>query len=473
MLEETEILSQPQPAPHAADNAKDGGIRETLHIALPMVLSLSFDTLMVFVDRLFLSRLGPEYMSASLAGGNANFMMLTLFMGLLGYTTAMVAQNLGAGRPERGSIVVTHALGIALLAYPVLLLLRPLVWVLFSKANLDPRQLEPQLVFYNTLVLGAFIPLLRQVFSSFFSGIGETRVIMVSSFVGMATNALLNYALIFGHFGMPALGIRGAAIGTICAGAVSLGILAGKYFSPSIRKRFHSALSWKFDRTLLAEFVRKGTPAGAEFFLDMLAFQMMILLFQGKGLVGGTAATVMFSWDMVTFVPLIGLEVAATSLVGRFTGAGNIAAVRRSTWSGIRLGWIFSAFVLVAFLGIPELLVNVFRPEHADATFQQAFPIAVTMLRIAAIYIGIESIMVVYAGALRGSGDTFWTMVIMVGLHWFIVAQLWVMYHKLDLGVIVSWAAMVGGFMMFPLLLWLRWRVRLRQLTNGSSSVPS
>ena len=75
-----------------------GGMRETLYIALPMVLSMSFDTLMTFVDRLYLSRLGSEQMNAALAGGLAQFMLQTFFIGLTGYTTALTAQNLGAGQ---------------------------------------------------------------------------------------------------------------------------------------------------------------------------------------------------------------------------------------------------------------------------------------------------------------------------------------------------------------------------------------
>jgi MATE family multidrug resistance protein len=192
--------------------------------------------------------------------------------------------------------------------------------------------------------------------------------------------------------------------------------------------------------------------------LNLVAFQFMILLFQGKGIVNATAATIMFNWDMVSFVPLLGLEVAATSLVGRYVGARDFQAAERSTRSGILIGWGFSFFILIAFLGIPEVLVNVFRPDPMDSVFALASPVAVFMIRLAAVYVVIESIMVVYAGALRGAGDTFWTMCIMVGLHWFLVLLLWLVYHVWDLGARMAWGSMVAVFMAFPLLLWLRWR---------------
>src|SRR5829696_1085244 len=91
-----------------------GGVREMLAIAAPMVASSACETVMTFTDRLFLSELGTEYMSAAMAGGLTCFMMTTFFIGLTGYSTALVAQYLGAGKKENCAIVVTQALLIAL-----------------------------------------------------------------------------------------------------------------------------------------------------------------------------------------------------------------------------------------------------------------------------------------------------------------------------------------------------------------------
>ena len=82
-------------------------MRELLAIALPMVISQTCDTIMMFTDRLFLSRLGPEQMNASMAGGLTCFVMMTFFLGLTGYSTALVAQYLGAGRKDRCATATT------------------------------------------------------------------------------------------------------------------------------------------------------------------------------------------------------------------------------------------------------------------------------------------------------------------------------------------------------------------------------
>lgn len=435
-----------------------GGLGETLRIALPMVLSMSFDTLMTFVDRLFLSRLGSEQMNAALAGGMAQFMLQTFFIGLTGYTTAMVAQNLGAGKTWRLAPSLAQAVGIALLAYPVMLLLRPLAHLLFRQSGVDPVQLIPQGIYFDTLLYGSLIGLMRHVFACFFSGLGETRIVMQASFAGLLVNCGMNYMLIFGHGPFPAMGIRGAALGTLCAGLVMLAILAGKFFSLSYRTRFATTRCWKYHRGLFGLLVRKGSPAGLEMLLNMLAFQCMILLFHGQGLAVATAATIMFTWDSVSFVPLIGLEIAATSLVGRYVGARDFVSAHRSTGSGIKLGWIFSALVLVAFVGFPHHLVDMFRPDPVDAYFLAGRDLAIFMIRLAAVYVTIEAIMVVYAGALRGTGDTLWVLCAMVGLHWLCVLMLWLAFNVFQAGPDLAWGVLVGSFMFFPLVLGLRWK---------------
>lgn len=437
---------------------KRGGMREMLQIAFPMVLSMSFDTLMTFVDRLFLSRLGSEQMNAAMAGGLAQFMLQTFFVGLIGYSSALVAQNLGAGKLWRCAPTLAQAVGIALLAYPVLLSLRPLVYLMFDKAGVDPIQLVPQSIYFDTLLYGSIIGLLRHTFGCFFSGVGETRIVMQASFVGLLVNCGMNYLLIFGKCGFPALGIRGAALGTLCAGAVMLAILVARVFSRTYRERFGTTHCWKLHRGLFALLVRKGTPSGLEMFLNMLAFQCMILLFHGQGLAVATAATIMFTWDSMSFMPLLGLEIAATSLVGRYVGANDFVAAHRATHSGIKLGWIFSGIVLVAFVGFPLYLVDIFRPDPVDAYFLGGRDLAIFMVRIAAIYVTTEAVMVVYAGALRGTGDTFWVLCAMVSLQWLMVLLLWLTLDVFHLGPAKAWAMLVGSFMLFPLVFRFRWK---------------
>jgi len=154
----------------------------------------------------------------------------------------------------------------------------------------------------------------------------------------------------------------------------------------------------------------------------------------------------------------MGIETGVTSLVGRYVGAKDIHAIKRSIFSGLRVGWIFTAFVFVAFLIFPDVLVNFFRPDPVDQIFLDSFDLAVFMIKVASIYITIEAFMVVFAGALRGSGDTFWTMGAMAVIHWTLVVILYVLLVRLNLGGETAWLALVIMFMIFPAVLYLRWR---------------
>jgi len=139
-------------------------------------------------------------------------------------------------------------------------------------------------------------------------------------------------------------------------------------------------------------------------------------------------------------------------------GAGSPDTAHRSAMSGLKIGWIYSAVILILFACFPASLVDVFRPARHDEVFITAFPTAVFMIRTASLYVLIEAVVVVFAGALRGAGDTFWAMCISVSLHWILVPILYVMLHKLDLSPESAWVVLVLTFLVFSYLFYLRYR---------------
>ena len=343
MLKTVEAGGETARAPSA------GGVRELLAIALPMIVSHACDTVMTFTDRLFLSRIGPDEMNAAMSGGLTSFMMMTFFLGIIGYATALVAQYLGAGTKDRCALVTSQALIFCLAAYPIILLAKPLVFYGFELSGISASQLVSQKLYFGILIYATIVGLLRTSLSSFFSGIGQTRMVMVAAFVSMVANVGLNYVLIFGKFGLPPLGIRGAAYGTILGGLLGLMVLVAAYLWPSIRREYQVLKSLRFDREAMGKLLWFGYPAGVEMFLNVLAFTGMIFAFHAHGPVTATATTIMFNWDMVSFVPLIGVQIGVMSLVGRYMGAGDPDTAHRAAMSGIKIGWVYSSVILVLF----------------------------------------------------------------------------------------------------------------------------
>ena len=205
--------------------------------------------------------------------------------------------------------------------------------------------------------------LLRTCLSSFFSGIGKTRIVLFATFITMLLNIFFNYCLIFGHLGLPALGLKGAAYGTLASSSCGLLILLFAYFNRHNRNSYRISESFHLDFELLKKLLRYGSPSGLEMFLNLLAFNIVILIFHSDGPVTATAVTIVFNWDLVSFVPLLGIQVGVVSLVGRYMGAGQVETAARATMSALKMAFGYSLLILILFASIPDLLVNVFKPD--------------------------------------------------------------------------------------------------------------
>ena len=443
---------------------KNGDVKDVLVVALPMLLSMSFDTFMTFIDRLFLSKLGPAEMNASLGAGAVQLALTMFFTGAISYTTAMVAQRLGAKKHGDCAKVFVQALYVSLMCVPLLYMTIPVGHWLFGLENLSADQLEYQKTYFNILMFGGVITLVRNVAPCFFSGIGETKIVMYAAFVGMIVNIVCNFVLIFGFGPIPALGVAGAAYGTLIGNFVSTVVLFAKFFGKSCHTRFNTRASFAFSWPLTRELLQKGIPSGVEMFLNMSAFQSLILMFHALGPEAATASSVMFNWDMVAYVPLMGLEIASTSLVGRYVGAKSGAAANRSTYSGLKLGWGYSLLIGVLFIFLPGVLTDIFRPDVASASaealaiFDSARPMSMFMLRFATIYIFVEVLLVIYAGALRGAGDTLWVMFACAIMNWVVAGAMYVAAYVLKLPAQYAWIAIVAVYGTAPVIFWLRWK---------------
>lgn len=443
---------------------KNGDVKDVLVVALPMLLSMSFDTIMTFIDRLFLSKLGPAEMNAALGAGAVQLALTMFFTGAISYTTAMVAQRLGAKKTSDCARVFMQSVYLSLISVPLLYLTIPLGHVAFGMEHLPADQLEYQKTYFNILMFGGIINLVRNAAPCFFSGIGETKIVMKAAFVGMIVNVACNFVLIYGLGPIPALGVAGAAYGTLIGNLVSTIILFVKFFAKSCNSRFNTRSSFAFSWPLTRELLQKGIPSGVEMFLNMSAFQLMILMFHALGPDAATASSVMFNWDMVAYVPLMGLEVASTSLVGRYVGARDAAAATRSTYSGLKLGWGYSLIMGIFFVFLPGVLTDIFRPDVAEASaeaiaiFDAARPMSIFMLRIATFYIFVEVLLVVYAGALRGAGDTVWVMFTCAIMNWCVSGALYVAAYIFHLPAHYAWIAVVAVYSTAPVIFWWRWK---------------
>ena len=195
---------------------------ELMRIAIPMIVSQGTFAVMIFTDRYFMSQIDPIHMAAALGGGVAAFFSFCFFSGLFSYANALAAQYLGAGEIEKCPKVVTQGFIMVVMSIPLLVIITLLVAGIFEGMDHDPVQVELERSYYQILMLGAVITLAKICISSYFAGIARTKLVMICDLCGLVLNVPLCYAMVFGKFGFPELGIVGAGVSTIIATAFAL-----------------------------------------------------------------------------------------------------------------------------------------------------------------------------------------------------------------------------------------------------------
>jgi MATE family multidrug resistance protein len=413
-------------------------LKHMLAIALPMIVSQASETVMLFMNRWSVSFLGADHIPASMSGGLSQYVFTCFFMGITGYVNAMAAQYYGARREERCVQVASQGFWLTLAFYPLLLLLIPIGHRLFIWAGHSSRQVTLEFSYYRILMLGSFLFLVQSVLTGYFVGLGKTRVVMISSLLGILANIPLTWCLVFGLFGLPRLGLEGAALGTLGGTFFIVVVLFVAYFRSPIYRAHGGIREWAPRRELLARLLRFGLPAGGESFINVFAFNAFVQLMHSYGPGVATAVTITFNYDLVAFIPMLGVGAATTAMVGQRMGAGDSTGARRVAFLGLRVAWAYGLAMVIAFLAGAPLLVRFFSGGFT-AEDQAILPLAQTLLRLAALYTFADATQVVFAGALRGAGDTRWVMIISGMLHWTMAVGAFLFIRVLALPPVAVW----------------------------------
>ena len=416
-------------------------LSELLRLALPMVVSQGTFAVMIFTDRYFMSQIDPVHMAAALGGGVASFFSFCFFVGLFSYANALAAQYLGAGEIEKCPKVVAQGMIMTLMSAPFLTLITFLVAGIFAGMGHEPEQVELERTYYLILMSGVLITLAKICVSSYFAGIGRTHVVMICDVFGLIINVPLCYAMVFGKFGFPAMGIVGAGISTVVATAISFLLFVTFYFRKEHRETFSVLRSFSLDLSILRRYWRLGFPSGLELFLNVAAFNLFLLMFQSYGIAEGAAAAIVFNWDILSFIPMIGLNVGVISLVGRSVGARDMTRVNEVMTAAFAVALAYGAVLATLYITFRYPLVEVFAPPSGD--FSAIRQLSAWMMIGLSSYVMADAVILVSGGVLRGAGDTRWLMVASVILHWAMLVAQFFIIQVFKLSPKVSWIAFV------------------------------
>ena len=408
---------------------RPGGSRELLKLALPLVVSQSFMTVQVFVDTILLSWHDPKEMAASFPAVMWYWLLFGFLSVTAGYTSTFVAQYTGAGRPNRVGPAVWQGIHFAVIAGLIFLVVYPLAPTLIALAGHSEDVQPLEITYLQCLSFAALPMLVMSAINGFFSGRGQTWTVFAIEAVGTGANILLAMVLIFGENGVPklgipgvpgvpAMGIAGAGWATVAGSAVSAVVAMAIFLRRKFRVEFNTLYGWHLERELFGRLMKYGGPAGMQIFLDVLVFHLFTLYVGrlGEAQLGATTLTVRF--NMIAFLPMMGMGQAVSILVGQRLGGDRPDLAEKSVYTGARWTFGYMCVVASAYLLFPQVLVSAFAGDKDPEAFEAMAAIVPTLLVCVAIYSLADSINVTFAFALRGAGDTRFVTALTFALAW-------------------------------------------------------
>jgi multidrug resistance protein, MATE family len=387
----------------------EGGYRQVLGLAVPLILSTGSWSLQGFINRMFLIWHSPESLAAAMPASMVNFAIMSIFVSTAGYVSTFVAQYHGAGQDHKVGRTTWQAVTVALAAAVVNLLLIPVAPGFFRMVGHDAAVQVEEVLFFRILCLGAFPAVMASALSGMLSGLGRTRPVMAVTLSATGVNILLDYLLIFGHFGFPALGIAGAGWASVTAGTVQLVAFSLIVFGRGYRERFQT-IHWRPDAAALRALIRYGLPAGIQFFIDMAGFTAFILLVGRLGRDELAATNLAFNVNTIAFMPMIGIGITVSVLVGQALGKGDPARARYSVRSAFDLTFLYMGAVAILFFLFPHAFLSPFAAASNPQSFRSIERISSVLLRFVAIYTLFDALNIIFSSAIKGAGDTRFVM---------------------------------------------------------------
>jgi multidrug resistance protein, MATE family len=415
------------------------GGREVFLLAIPLVVSTGSWTVMNFIDRMFLLWHSTDAMAAAMPAGMLHFALLCLPLGIASYVNTFVAQYHGAGRPERIGPAVWQGVRLGLLCVPLYLLLIPLAPWFFHVVGHKPELANLEAIYFRTVAFAAGGEVIAAALSAFFTGLGVNRVVMVVDSLASLMNIVLDYGWIFGHFGLPALGIEGAALATVVSLWFRVVAYAVWMMRPKYRRPYHLWTGRAFDVPLFRRLLQYGGPNGLQLLVDVAGFTVFLLLVGNLGPEAMAATTLAFNVNAMAFVPMLGLGIALTTLVGRQLGHNRPDLAARATWTSLWMAEIYMGTMAAFYVLLPDVLLWGHAAGTTPEQFDQLRVTTIILLRFVATYCLFDALNVVFAATLKGAGDTRFILVALLAISPASVAIVWAGIRYGQWGLMSCW----------------------------------
>lgn len=451
-LSKTADTSEPLTVP--AEPAGADVNRQLFLLAWPSLIENILQTMLVFVDLVFVGQLGPDAIAGIGLGGQLMFLLQVLFMGLAVGNTALVARSIGAQdkreaeRIAKQSLLIAAALsiGIALIGF---FLSDDIVRVMGATEEVTAIGGGfLQIVSVFSVVMGIMF-----IGGGTLRGSGDTFTpMLITGFINLI-NIALDYLLIFGNFGLPKMGPIGSAVATTIARAIGAGLILYVLFRRGSVLKLAARGGWGFHRDAIARIINIGGPTA----LEQIVFQIGFIVFSAIAISLGTndlaAQQIAFNISNFSILPAFAFGVAALTLVGQNLGAKNPARAEESAWQALKSGMVWMMLMGVGFFVLRSPLVSLYTRDP------EVLRLGEMCLTFIALAQPLQAISIILGQSLRGAGDTRATLVFTFIGIWIVRVGLgYVIGIMLGLGLFGMWLGWMGDFIARAVLVFLRFR---------------
>lgn len=405
---------------------------QIFQIALPIIGGMMSQNILNLVDAAMVGRLGTSELAAVGMASFLNFVAAAIFMGMAAGVQAMVARRVGEGRdsiaanPLNGALVTIFVVSI-----PMTFILIYASEPIMSLVNDDPEVIKHGVAYFDARLIGIMAVGMNFSFRGYLSAIKMTHFYFKTLIIMHSLNILLNYLLIFGHWGFPELGTQGAGLGT------TLAMFGGTlmYFFLTVRytKQYGFGLHLPHKETLI-QVIKISLPSSAQQLFFALGFTTLFWIVGKIGTAELAAANVLTTLTLVAILPSIAFGMSAATLVGQAIGRKDIDDAHQWAWDTSKIAVVGVSLISLPMFFIPEFLLGLFLHEaHVIA-------LAKVPLQLVGIAIIIDAVNLVLMSSLQGAGATKVTMVVGIVCQWLIFLPLaWIIGPYMGMGLTAIW----------------------------------
>lgn len=426
--------------------SRQAGGREVIVVALPLVISSLSWTVMTFIDRMFLFWVSGSAMAAGFFASVVWFGLFSLPLGVSTYANTFVSQYFGDKQYERIGPSVWQTVWLAALSIPLIAIAIPLAPTIFDIANHGGETMQMEIKYFQILCFGGPGMVAAQALSAFYSGRGETWVVMIVDAAVALVNLVLDYLWIFGYWGFPEMGIEGAGWATVTAFWIKTVIYLVLLMKPHHRLKFNTLGGLKLEPGLFGRIFYYGIPSGMQMFLDVLGFTIFVMLVGSLGDLEAEATTLAFSIATLAFMPIFGFSIAGSVLVGQHIGENRADLAARSTWTTLQITTSYLAVLSLLYIFTPGLFLNGFLSDSEKSGVDQDAlrTMASNLLCFVAAYNLFDAMQHVFSAALKGAGDTRFIMKVSLVMAITLALVSWLSIEVFEAGIYASWTVITG-----------------------------